>query len=577
MRRLLAALLVLAGGLQVRAEEHGMPRRAAPVRLMAGLGDHRHPIATAEPEAQRFLDQGLNLVFAFNHEEAVRSFARAAELDPKAAMPRWGIALALGPNINLDVDPARERAAYDAVQKALALARGAPAHERAYVEALARRYANDNSADLKALAADYKNAMGEVVRRYPDDLDAATLYAESAMDLHPWQLWQADGTPTEGTEEITAVLESVLKRDPLHPGANHYYVHAVEASPHPERALPSAARLETLVPGAGHLVHMPAHIYMRTGDYLRAAQANERAVEADRAYVAEGGHEMYALMYYAHDFHFMAAAYAMAGRGAAAQRAAGAVVATTRANAGDPTQLDPAGVAMVDLFLMTPTFVGLRVHDWAGVLAAARPRRDPARLAGSVALRARRRLRSDRQAARGARRARGARGGAPRAPRRRDVRLQPRRRRPRARRRGPRCAPVGGGGRPGGCRHALAARGRGAGPAQLRRAARLVLPGARVARRGAPARRPARGGGDGLPRRSRAQPAQSALTLRPRRESAGTEEGGGRRLGPGRVRGRVAGRRHAAHQPRSLVSRTQSPSPNSGASRRRWLRCSSSE
>ncbi|TMB10405.1 MAG: hypothetical protein E6J71_26835 [Deltaproteobacteria bacterium] len=377
MRRLLAALLVLAGGLQVRAEEHGMPRRAAPVRLMAGLGDHRHPIATAEPEAQRFFDQGLNLVFAFNHEEAVRSFARAAELDPKAAMPRWGIALALGPNINLDVDPARERAAYDAVQKALALARRAPAHERAYVEALARRYANDRAGgpliDLKALAADYKNAMGELVRRYPDDLDAATLYAESAMDLHPWQLWQADGTPTEGTEEITAVLESVLKRDPLHPGANHYYVHAVEASPHPERALPSAARLETLVPGAGHLVHMPAHIYMRTGDYLRAAQANERAVEADRAYVAEGGHEMYALMYYAHDFHFMAAAYAMAGRGAAAQRAAGAVVATTRANAGDLTRLDPAGVAMVDLFLMTPTFVGLRVHDWAGVLAAPAP------------------------------------------------------------------------------------------------------------------------------------------------------------------------------------------------------------
>jgi len=301
MRPLLAALLVLAGGLQVRAEEHGMPRRAAPVRLMAGLGDHRHPIATAEPEAQRFFDQGLNLVFAFNHEEAVRSFARAAELDPKAAMPRWGIALALGPNINLDVDPARERAAYDAVQKALALARGAPAHERAYVEALARRYANaragDPPIDLKALAADYKNAMGEVVRRYPDDLDAATLYAESAMDLHPWQLWQANGAPTEGTEEIIAVLESVLKRDPLHPGANHYYVHAVEASPYPERALPSAARLETLVPGAGHLVHMPAHIYMRTGDYLRAAHANERAVEADRAYVAEGGHEMYALMY----------------------------------------------------------------------------------------------------------------------------------------------------------------------------------------------------------------------------------------------------------------------------------------
>src|SRR5213594_3483679 len=286
MRRLLAALLVLAGGLQVRAGEHGMLRRAAPARLMAGLGDHRHPIATAEPEAQRFFDQGLNLVFAFNHEEAVRSFARAAELDPKAAMPRWGIALALGPNINLDVDPARERAAYDAVQKALALARRAPAHERAYVEALARRYANDRAGgppiDLKALAADYKNAMGELVRRYPDDLDAATLYAESAMDLHPWQLWQADGTPTEGTEEIVAILESVLKRNPNHIGANHFYIHAVEASQRPDRALPSAGRLDKLAPSAGHLVHMPAHIYIRTGDYHNAALNNEKAAEVDR-------------------------------------------------------------------------------------------------------------------------------------------------------------------------------------------------------------------------------------------------------------------------------------------------------
>src|SRR2546426_904914 len=274
MRRLLAALLVLAGGLQVRAEEHGMPRRAAP----------------PPPD----------------------------QTTPPAPAPRGG------------APPP------DAGRGAAAPARGAPARERPSGGAPARRYANDNSADLKALAADYKNAMGEVVRRYPDDLDAATLYAESAMDLHPWQLWQADGTPTEGTEEITAVLESVLKRDPLHPGANHYYVHAVEASPHPERALPSAARLETLVPGAGHLVHMPAHIYMRTGDYLRAAQANERAVEADRAYVAEGGHEMYALMYYAHDFHFMAAAYAMAGRGAGAQRAAGGGGGAPRAEARGP-------------------------------------------------------------------------------------------------------------------------------------------------------------------------------------------------------------------------------------------------
>src|ERR1043166_996105 len=169
-------LTILAATL-VAQHQHPASKPVKPATLTAGLGKHHHPISTTSPLAQKFFDQGLVLVYGFNHDEAVRSFARAAELDPKAAMPRWGIALALGPNINLDVDPARERAAYDAVQKALALARRAPAHERAYVEALARRYANDNPADLKALAADYKNAMGEVVRRYPDDLDAATLYA----------------------------------------------------------------------------------------------------------------------------------------------------------------------------------------------------------------------------------------------------------------------------------------------------------------------------------------------------------------------------------------------------------------
>src|SRR5215469_9962602 len=242
--------------------------------VMAGLGQHHHAISTKSAEAQHFFDQGLTLVFAFNHEEAARAFRRAAELDPQSAMVFWGIALALGPCINLDVDPPHEKAAYEAAQKALSLAPGATQSERDYIQTLAKRYSSDLKADLRKLDAQYANAMRELSKRYPDDLDAATLFAESLMDLHPWKLWSLDGHPAEGTEELVAVLESVLRRDPNHLGANHYYIHATEASPHPERALASAKRLETLAPGAGHLLHMPAHTYMRVGDYSAAAHSN---------------------------------------------------------------------------------------------------------------------------------------------------------------------------------------------------------------------------------------------------------------------------------------------------------------
>jgi hypothetical protein len=204
--------------------------QSKPPVLMPGLGQHHHTISTKNPEAQRFFDQGLTLVFAFNHEEAARAFRRASELDPQSAMAFWGIALALGPCINLDVDPPHEQAAFEAVQKALLLAPGATERERDYIHALATRYSSDPKVDLRKLDAEYAIAMRELSKRYPDDLDAATLYAESLMDLHPWKLWSLDGRPTEGTEEIVAVLESVLRRDPNHIGANHYYVHATEAS-----------------------------------------------------------------------------------------------------------------------------------------------------------------------------------------------------------------------------------------------------------------------------------------------------------------------------------------------------------
>jgi tetratricopeptide (TPR) repeat protein len=293
-----------------------------PATIVPGIGGIHHPVSTTNPAAQKFFDQGLAFVFAFNHDEAIRSFKRAAELDPRLAMAHWGIALALGPNINLDVDPAREKAAYDAVQKAIALWANAPENERAYIAALAKRYSVDPKADLRKLDSDYKHAMGELVKAYPDDLDLATLYAESAMDLRPWKLWTADGKPAPGTEEIVAILESVLRRNPNHPGAIHYYIHAVEASPNPERALAYAPKLASLMPAAGHLVHMPAHIYARTGDYENAALSNVHAAAADEAYIKAGGlRGIYPLMYYSHNLHFLAIAYSMEGRFADAMRA----------------------------------------------------------------------------------------------------------------------------------------------------------------------------------------------------------------------------------------------------------------
>jgi hypothetical protein len=293
---------------------HSTPKEQ-PAAYIQGMGSHHHPVSTTNPEAQKFFDQGMRFVFAFNHDEAIRSFKRATELDPQLAMAHWGIALALGPNINLDVDPEREKAAYEAAQKAQSLKAKASEHERAYIDALATRYSIDPKADLKKLAVDYKNAMGEVVKRYPDDLDAATLYAESAMNLRPWKFWTLDGKPAEGTEEIVATLESVLRRDPNHIGAIHYYIHAVEASNTPERALAYAPQLPTLVPAAGHLVHMPAHVYARTGDYEAAALSNKYAARVDEAYMkARGAGGFYPAMYYSHNLHFLAIAEGMSGR-----------------------------------------------------------------------------------------------------------------------------------------------------------------------------------------------------------------------------------------------------------------------
>lgn len=341
--------------------------QSATAVLIAGLGQHHHTISTNNPESQGFFDQGLTLVFAFNHEEAVRSFRRASELDPQSAMAFWGVALALGPCINLDVDPPHEKAAYEAVQKALLLAPSATEKERAYIQALSKRYSSDPKVDLRKLDAQYANAMRELSKHYPDDLDAATLYAESLMDLHPWKLWSLDGHPTEGTEDIIAVLESVLRREPNHIGANHYYIHATESSPHPEWALASAKRLETLAPGAGHLVHMPAHTYMRVGDYAAAARSNALAAEADRAYFRQSNTwgSMYDMMYYCHNLQFLAASYSMAGDFAHAKQAADEVAAHAAPMLHD--------MPLAETYVPYPIFILLRFHRWDDVLALPAP------------------------------------------------------------------------------------------------------------------------------------------------------------------------------------------------------------
>ena len=291
--------------------------------VIAGLGSHHHPITTSNPRAQQMFDQGFMLVYAFNHEEAVRSFQRAAALDPKAAMPQWGIAWALGPNYNLDIDDPRARLATDAIARAKTLAANASQAESDYVDAMAVRYSADPQADRAVLAHRYADAMRALTERYPDDLDAATLYAESLMNLRPWKLWTLDGKPAEDTEQILQVLDRVLRSDPQHIGANHYYIHSIEASPTPERGLASAERLKALAPAAGHLVHMPAHILARTGDHAGAALANLAGANADRAYMPRTTPDsFYVMAYYSHNLHFLVDSQMMQGRFGDARQAA---------------------------------------------------------------------------------------------------------------------------------------------------------------------------------------------------------------------------------------------------------------
>ena len=370
MRLLAAGVLVAAicAGL-ASADDKGTAQRGADLSLTAAGRSH-HAIQTKIPEAQAYFDQGLTFIYGFNHEEAQRAFQKAAELDPASPMPLWGIALAVGPNYNADVDLDREALANQTMHSAQKLGEHAPEAEKDYVNALSARFSGDANPDYKKLSRDYAAKMKALAEKYPDDLDAATMYAESLMDLNPWKLWTLDGKPAENTDEIVRTLESVLERDPNHVGANHFYIHSLEASPHPERALACANRLGGLVPQAGHLVHMPSHIYARTGYYREAATSNARAAEVDHAYAQKTAHEgsLYDLMYHSHNEHFLTWAAAMEGRYAEAKAAADAMAARLMPHVSK--------MPMLESFVLVPMWVDARFSKWDAILGRPEPAKE---------------------------------------------------------------------------------------------------------------------------------------------------------------------------------------------------------
>jgi hypothetical protein len=346
--------------------DHPATPAAPPPRtaLLGNLGSHHRAIKTSNAEAQQFFDEGLTLLYGFNHEESFKSFERAAALDPASPMPHWGMSLALGTNINDVALPERLKQGYEHIAEAEKRKANGSDVEQGLVAALGKRYVADASGDQNVREQAYSAAMGELSKKFPEDLDVATLYAESIMNLHPWRLYKADGTPEPWTPQIVSTLESVMKRDPQHPGANHYYIHAVEASKTPDRATTSAERLATLVPGAGHLVHMPAHIYIRTGQFTKSAKANADAAAVDEKYFKQTGAKgFYAMAYYSHNLQFESAAAMFAGNFAQARGAAKRTVELVEPMADQ--------MAMIEPYTMQELFVLARFGRWNEVLAGA--------------------------------------------------------------------------------------------------------------------------------------------------------------------------------------------------------------
>ncbi|MEA5508370.1 hypothetical protein VB715_01190 [Crocosphaera sp. UHCC 0190] len=338
-----------------------------PVPLIDNLGDYHHKITTQSPQAQQYFDQGLIYVFGFNHGEALRSFQQAAKFDPNCAMCYWGVALSLGPHVNAPMGKDSMPLAYQAIHKASQLSNQVTPPEQAYIKALAYRYSAQPVDDRKAFDQAYAQGMEQLSSQYPEDLDAATLYAEALMDLMPWDYWTEGGEPKPETQKVLKALEFVLSKNPKHPGATHYYIHAVEASHHPEKAEMAADNLRNLIPASGHLVHMPSHIYLRVGRYHEAAEVNQNAIVTDETYLASSQEKgLYSLLYYPHNIHFFWFAASMEGRSQEAIAAARKLVSKVPLSLAEQ-------FPMTEGFLPTPYFALVQFQQWDEVLTEPKP------------------------------------------------------------------------------------------------------------------------------------------------------------------------------------------------------------
>ena len=364
----LLVCLALAGTASQAADRPAADAPLAP--LLTNLGTLHHPITTTNPRAQTFFDQGLRLVYGFNHSEAVRSFREAQRIDPQCAMCFWGEAYALGPNVNDPITPEREKEAHAALRKARALATGVTDGEQGLIEALAPRYSDAPAGDRSTRDAAFTAAMYALAVRFPHDPEINTMYAAAAMEARPWRYWKEDDVPEPEIADALATLERMIRENPDHPGAHHFYIHIVEATSTPDRGVPSADKLESLMPGAGHLVHMPAHIYMRVGRYADAAESNVRAVAADEDYLAQcQAQGLYPVAYYPHNIHFLWAAATMEGRSAVALDAARKVA--TKLN----HDLLHDAVALQD-FQSVPYYAFVRFGHWEEMLTEGQPPKD---------------------------------------------------------------------------------------------------------------------------------------------------------------------------------------------------------
>jgi tetratricopeptide (TPR) repeat protein len=337
--------------------------------LFDNLGTLNFPISSNSELAQKYFNQGIILAYGFNHEEAFRSFEEVARLDTNCAMAYWGMAYVLGPNINLPMDAGVVHTAYEAIQKSISLLDDETQREKDFVMALSERYSSEVMTDRTSLDQAYSDAMRNLSNKYPDDLDAATMFAESIMDCHPWDYWLKDGTAQPWTPELLAILESVIERNPDHQGANHLYVHAVEASKNPQRGLASADKLKFLAPGAGHLVHMPSHIYIRTGNYHEGSLANMRAVKSDEEYINQCNQQgFYPISYYPHNYHFLWATATLEGDSKTA------IDAALKASQKPPDSLmSVCGYQTLQHFAVIPLYAYVTFGKWNEILNYKRP------------------------------------------------------------------------------------------------------------------------------------------------------------------------------------------------------------